>query len=429
MARRSLLPGFLMAICCSTAFCQPWTADLLDHTDHDFGTVARGAKAEHAFLLQNRTAEEIHVAMVRSSCGCATVRIRDGKRSVAPGQSTAIVAAINSTAFVGARSATITVTLDKPAAAELQLHVKVHVRGDVAIQPGRVEFGAVAGGRAAERSIQVSSSGRYSWGIVEVKCPHPHLRCEVAETGRAWSRVSYEVRVHLDREAAPGYLRDHLTLVTNEPQQREILVPVEARILPEITVSPSALFLGVVQPGQEVNRQLVVHGKKPFRIVGMKADGESLAIDFQTSNTPKPLHLVPVTFRARSQPGQVMHTIHIETDLEGGAIAVPASALVGSSQPVEKSLSQDRRGPTHFAESSEQNEPVPLSRPIAPKAIAGKTPPADPASSWSGRLPIFQRLLTGSSHPSQPGSPTVSPSPRPTAPAGGQPSTRPWLSR
>ena len=40
--------------------------------------------------------------------------------------------------------------------------------------------------------------------------------------------------------------------------------------MPGITVSPTALFMGVVQPGQKVTKQLVVKGKKPFRILGRR---------------------------------------------------------------------------------------------------------------------------------------------------------------
>ena len=370
MLRCTLPLGLWIALFCSVSFSQPWTAALFRDTHHDFGAIARGAKAEHAFLFENPTDDEIHIAMIRSNCGCATVRIQDGKRSIAPGQTTAIIASLNSASFVGARSATITIALDKPGPAELQLHLKAYVRSDVRIQPGRVEFGAIAGGRAAERSIQVSSSGRYSWGIVQIKCQHPHLRCEAVETARDWNQVSYEVRVKLDGKAGPGYLRDRLILVTNEPQQREIPVPVEARILPDITVSPAMLFLGVVAPGQEVNRQLVVHAKKPFRITAVKADGENLEIDLATGKTPKPLYLVPVTFRAGLQPGKVAHTIHIETDLEGRAITVPASALVAA-------------------------------------------PPLDVPVSLGGRLPILQRLLGGS----RPASPAAGSAPLPSLPA------------
>jgi len=46
-------------------------------------------------------------------------------------------------------------------------------------------------------------------------------------------------------------------------------VLVEGRIVSGITVSPASLFMGVLQPGEQVTKQLVIKGKKPFRILSI----------------------------------------------------------------------------------------------------------------------------------------------------------------
>ncbi len=380
-----------VALAGSNGFAQSWTATLFDHTQHDFGTVTRGAKAEHAFVLQNRTSDEVRIAAVRSSCGCTATSIQDDHWSVAPGKATRLIASLHSASFVGVRWSTITVTFDKPARGEVQLHVKAYVRGDVGVKPDRVEFGSINSGTPAERTIQVSNSGRYSWGIVEVKCPHPRLSCKVTETRRDWTRVSYRVRVRLDEQAPPGYLRGHLILVTNEPHHRKIPVLVEARVLPEMSASPSTLFLGVVRPGEQVSRSLVVRAKKPFRITALQTDGEGLEVDLQAGKTPKPLHLIPVTFRAAGQPGKVVRTIHIETDLEGAALAVDASAVVASAEPPPTSKAAGGTASTSDGATSPSTtwqKPEPRSRVLRP---------------LGGRFPILQRLFRGRAAASQSG--------------------------
>ncbi|MFM8401774.1 MAG: DUF1573 domain-containing protein, partial [Pirellula sp.] len=67
----------LLAILCvdtsrSPAEAQEWVRKLFKETHHDFGTVSRNAKAEHSFVIENCFEEDVHIASVRSSCGCTS---------------------------------------------------------------------------------------------------------------------------------------------------------------------------------------------------------------------------------------------------------------------------------------------------------------------------------------------------------------------
>ena len=41
-------------------------------TEHDFGSVARGAKAEYRFVFENLYMEDVHISHAYSSCGCTS---------------------------------------------------------------------------------------------------------------------------------------------------------------------------------------------------------------------------------------------------------------------------------------------------------------------------------------------------------------------
>ncbi len=75
------------------------------------------------------------------------------------------------------------------------------------------------------------------------------------------------MKVHLDPNAPVGYINDYLMLVINDAKQTQIPVLVEGHVDAGITVSPAALFMGVMQPGQKVTKQLIVKSKKPFKIL------------------------------------------------------------------------------------------------------------------------------------------------------------------
>src|ERR1035437_10068456 len=150
MGRKSLL-ALIVTMLCSLCCAQEWADKMFEFRSYDFGNIARGAKTEFAFELTNLYLEDVHIASVRASCGCTTPRIE--KDTLKTYEKGAIIAHINSDSFFGRQGATLTVTIDKPLYAEVQLQVKVYVYSDVLLNPSSIGFGSVARGTAAERTI------------------------------------------------------------------------------------------------------------------------------------------------------------------------------------------------------------------------------------------------------------------------------------
>ncbi len=312
MLRKLVLTLFLAVLAVSPCCGQEWARKMFKVEEHDFGSVARGAKAEYRFVFENLYLEDIHIADVRTSCGCTTPSVENPL--VKTYENGAILAKFNTPTFLGQRGATLTVTIDKPFYAEVQLHVRGYIRGDVVVEPGSVQVGSVDQGAGADRAAAVNYAGRGDWRILDVKCSNPYITAKAVETGRSYGQVSYALKVHIDPSAPAGYLNDHLMLVTNDATGQQIPVLVEGRVMPGITVSPTALFMGVVQPGQKVTKQLVVKSKKPFRILGISCEDKSFQFDTSKEDAAKELHLIPVTFTAGADAGKVVKTIKIETD-------------------------------------------------------------------------------------------------------------------
>ena len=302
---------------------QDWTTKMFETTSHDFGAVARGARAEFEFVLENPYVEDVHIAAVRASCSCTTPEIKT--ETIKTYQKGIIVAKFNTAAFLGAKGATLTVTFDKPLFAEMQLNVHGFIRGDVTLEPGSVAFGSVDQGNGAERTITITHVGRPDWRITEVHSLNPHMFAMATELNRSVSQVTYQIAVHLDRSAPAGDLAGNLKVATNDPQSPEIQVSVEGTIRDRISASPASLFLGVVEPGQKATREIVVRGKEPFRVTDITCEGTGFKVTVPDAATEKSLYLVPVTFVAAKESGRMEATIHIETSL--GAVA-PISAYV-----------------------------------------------------------------------------------------------------
>ncbi len=322
----------------TTVLGQQWAEDMFDHTSHDFGTVAKGAKVEHRFALENIYEEDVHILSVSSSCGCTTPTI--SKRVLKTWEKAEILAKIDTRGYYGRKDATLTVLLDVPdlhlpSRPEVRLQVHTYIRSDIVVQPGSVQFASIPHGTSASRKVTISYAGRSDWQIQKVETGNPHLEAKVVRAASAPpGQVAYELLVKLKDDAPVGYIRDQLILVTNDVRVRSARVPiaVEGAVVPLVAIHPTPLLLGVVGVGETVTRQLVVKAKKPFRVLAARCEDERFKCT--TSDEQRPLHLIPVTFSAGETAGKVSSKILIEADLAAGEVfEIPAYVQVMPRKP------------------------------------------------------------------------------------------------
>jgi len=317
---------------CRAAGAQEWARDMFDHTSHDFGTVARGTKLQHTFTLENIYEEDVHIAAIKSSCGCTTPKL--SRRLLKTWDKAEIVAEVDTRAYKGRKDATLTVVFDQPFPAEVRLTVHTYIRSDVVIQPGEVQFGSVEQGTEATRELTISHAGRSDWRIERVESTDPHLAVKIAPAARGTGVVNYTLRVTLAADAPAGYLHDHLTLITNDFNPRAAQVPLSVRgvVVSALSVRPSPLLLGVAEAGGTAKGRLVVHGKAPFRITSIHVSDPRFHCT--APEGAKAVHLIPVTFTAGDEPGEVSARIEIQADAAEEPIAVLVHVRVMSRGPM-----------------------------------------------------------------------------------------------
>ncbi|WP_347245800.1 DUF1573 domain-containing protein [Thermogutta sp.] len=307
--------GTVFLFASASARAQKWAEAMFDHTSHNFGMVARGAKVEHVFPLKNIYVEDVHIASVRTSCGCTQPRIT--KDTLKTFETGAIIATVDTRGFLGRKDATITVTFDKPYPAEVQLHTYVYIRSDVVFDPGVVLFNAVPQGTAAERTVKLLYAGRSDWQIVKAVPSAEFLEVQINQTGRGAGEVTYQLVVTLKPSAPAGYLQEQIELFTNDTleEARRLVLPVEGSVVPQVTVQPSQLALGTLSPGQTVTKNLVVQARVPFRVTGLQVPDKRFS--FVLPDTEKSVQVIPVSFTADETAGPIHGEIVIETNLSG----------------------------------------------------------------------------------------------------------------
>lgn len=319
--RATLQGWFCVFVLASNALAQDWAKAMFDRTSHDFGVVARGANVEHRFKLKNIYVEDVHIASVRSTCGCTNARAT--QQLLKTYETAEIIAPLDTQKYVGQKDVTVTVVFDKPFPAEVPLRLSSFIRQDVVFEPGAVRFGSVLHGQPARAKVAISYAGRSDWKITAVQANSSHLEATLSETGRAAGKVNYDLWVVLKGTAPPGALKDQLVLATNDrnAQTARILLTVDAMVVSgsaSVTAGPSPLLLGALSPGETVRRNLVVRGKDPFRILEIIPPDARWRV--QRPDDAKAVHVIPVALETGQQAGPVAGKFRIRTDAPGAEV-------------------------------------------------------------------------------------------------------------
>ena len=301
----------------SSALGQEWARKMFETTSHDFGLVARGAKAEFRFKLTNIYVEDLHISGVRSSCGCTTPTIgTDLLKTYDEGY---ILATFNTRNHLGQKSATLTVTFDKPFPAEVQLQITGFIRSDVELEPGGIQFGTLDAGTPAEKLMKITARTGRDWQITEIRSSSEFVEAEAVETGRQVGQVTYDMKVRLLPGAPTGYLKERLIVVAADSKSTEIPIEVEGRVLSALTVSPTSLFLGTVNPGSTIRKRFVIQARQKFSITDIECDRDGF--EFKVPEGAATVHQIPAVYRAGDKPGKITCKIRIQTDLAGATTA------------------------------------------------------------------------------------------------------------
>jgi Protein of unknown function (DUF1573) len=290
---------------------QQWANQMFEATVHDFGVVSRNAKAEYAFTFENKLKENLHIASVRSSCGCTKPVVSNP--IVKPGERGQIVAQFNTRSFIGQKSAMITVVFDQPYYAEVQLTVTGQIRSDIVTEPGEVQFGDVPVGQERAVSLKISYAGRPDWKILDVRGQSDHLEVRLNQEPAAGNLIAYTMSVKLKETAPAGDMQEEIVVVTNDRQNDKFSLPVKASIRPPISISPAFVSLGSVSAKSAAKDRIIVRGDKPFAITEIVCDDPR--IQFQIPKGERPIHVVPFTFTADARTGEFRQQIIVKTNL------------------------------------------------------------------------------------------------------------------
>jgi len=246
---------------------QEWGAKMFDRTEIKFGNVARLADTTFKLKIKNRYVDTIQITSLTTSCGCISW-IERAPLTLASKEEKELTIRLDTIRHVGEKNVRAIVSLYEPThgfSDTVTIPVTGTIRQDFEVRPSNVGFGTIDLGVGYTQRIGIHyTGGRSDWKIIHAKVGNPHCTTEVVEKSRSAGLVTYDVLVVINNTAPRGHLRDQLILTTNDNGSSQVSIPVEARIEADIVVTD--VQFGTLVPGQPKSMNLIVRGRKPFKI-------------------------------------------------------------------------------------------------------------------------------------------------------------------
>jgi hypothetical protein len=294
------------------------------------GEVKAGVPLSQTFTLRNDGATPLTIAGVEGSCGCARPRV--AKTLLPPGAAAKLALDVNTLASnAGVNVWKVTIRYEHGpeglrAAGEKEVYLKAKVVREVEVEPVSL-FMVVE--REATHTITVSDRRKTPLTVTAATCSAKHVRTQLTAAGvDAKGRRSQQVRVTILDDCPPGHHADEIVLTTDDPDYRELRVPLQAvRKAPgQVAVTPEQLDLRLAK-GQTTASGLVRlrdPDDQPIAVERVEADHPALRTKWAAGPGPA------VTLRLGVEPdpnqpsGLGTVTVHLKSP-KPRVIVVPVS--------------------------------------------------------------------------------------------------------
>jgi len=307
----------------------------------DYGVVPKGDKLEWAFVVKNTGDSDLQIIAAKPGCGCT---VADFDKVIKPGATGKVTAHVDTTAFAGPISKSVTLETNDPNTPTAQLTLHAIVKPYVEAYPaGFMRFNLLQGD-ADTQTVTIYSEEDDPFEIKNIEVPGDFVKATFAKienkadlapnVGRP-GQNQYRINVTVGGpDAKIGPLADKIRIITNSKHQPEYLVSISGVVRPTFRVDPVGVNFGEVAPSDTAaTRSILLHSndtKTPENFVVTKA--ESSLPGVVTSIKPganKGDYEVTLQLAKDSKPGDLDGTVKIYTsDKINPVVTVPVKGTV-----------------------------------------------------------------------------------------------------
>jgi hypothetical protein len=188
---------------------------------YKLGVLDEGSVARKTFILRNTAPDTLHLTAVGTSCGCTVAR--PGSKIIAPGDTTSIVVAFNTSGFDGpVRKQVFVRTSSTDEDSVVTITMDATVRAIIAIKPNFVNFYQAPRGKSVTKTFTVTNNSEKTITISAITCPDSMI---------SFDKPTVKIKAHTSADISTTYKvtrRGHyintITLHTNYPDRKELTI-------------------------------------------------------------------------------------------------------------------------------------------------------------------------------------------------------------
>lgn len=305
----------------------------------DYGEVPKGDKLDWSFVIKNTGDGDLQIFAAKPGCGCT---VADFDKVIKPGQSGKVTAHVDTTAFAGPISKTVSIETSDPTTPEAVLTIHATVKPYVEAFPaGFVRYNMLQGD-AETQSITLYSDEEEPFTITKVDAPDyvkvvphqiedPNSRVQAGRANQNQYRLDITVG---GPDAKIGPLADKIHIATNSKHQPDYFVSVTGVIRPTFRVDPQEVNFGEVAPTDPAaTRGVILHSnslKTPEMFNVTKAETSIPGVTALVKPTDhKGEYEVTLQVAKDAKPGDLDGTVKIYTnDKMTPVVTLPVKGIV-----------------------------------------------------------------------------------------------------
>lgn len=241
----------------------------------DVGTVAKGEKVVHDFVIRNEGDAVLEVTNVQPACGCT---VAEFDKTIAPGQTGKVHAVLDTSTFNGPIAKGVSVFTNDPATPRFELTIRAKVEPYISVKPGYARYITVQGEAKEGNIVQTLwSPDGTPMEITGVESPWPFLKVTYREATPEErlpnvKAKQWRVEMKLSNDARVGALSEYVTVHTTHAKQKVVQIPVSGFVRPVMAVTPPVADFGAFELKEPVRKALNVRNfaTEPIKITGIE---------------------------------------------------------------------------------------------------------------------------------------------------------------
>lgn len=310
----------------------------------EYGEVPKGEKLDWSFAIKNTGDGDLQILAAKPGCGCT---VADFDKVIKPGETGKVTAHVDTTAFAGPISKTISIETNDLSTPEAVLTIHATVKPFVEAFPaGFVRFNMLQGD-AETQSVTLYSDEEEPFEITKIDVPADYVKVVTHKIEDPASRVQagranqnqYRLEITLGGpDAKIGPLADKVHILTNSKHQPDYFVSVIGVIRPTFRVEPQAVNFGEVAPSDPAATRGVILRSNSLKTPEMfnvtKAETSIPGVTANVKPTAnKGEYEVSLQIAKDAKPGDLDGTVKIYTnDKINPVVTLPVKGVVKVAQ-------------------------------------------------------------------------------------------------